>query len=149
MMDCSADFLMRKMKIKQGRGSSHLQNSRKFPRTNGKGEWLIYLRRNKENPLDFSCGLGFTPEGRSQIFTLRRYNGKSHHHTNRLENQIPFYDFHVHQATEKYQRSPYSDEHYAYPTDRYTDLHGAFKNFLIDCKVMGDHVDDQQKRLFE
>jgi len=48
---------------------------------------------------DFSCGLGFIPKGKTQVFSLRRYNGKSHQHTNRLDENQPFYDFHIHQAT--------------------------------------------------
>lgn len=58
---------------------------------------------------------------------LRRYNGKSHEHTNRLEAQPPFYDFHIHQATERYQTSSYADEHFATTTVAYVDLAGAFK----------------------
>ncbi len=137
-IDCSAVSLLRNMKIKSGRASSHFAHSRRFPRQNGEGDWLIYLRRNKLNPLDFSCGLGFIPQGRNQAFMLRRYNGKSHEHTNRLEEQPPFYDFHIHQATETYQHSFYHDEHYAMPTDRYADLNEAFRCLVADCHVAGD-----------
>ena len=148
-MDCPADSLLRDMKIKPGREASHEQRSQKFLRNNEEGEWLIYLRRSRENPFDFSCGLGFIPKGRTQVFTLIRYNGKSHQHTNRLENEDVFYDFHIHRATEKYQKSSYHDEHYAQPTDLYTDLPGAFKNLLTECKVTDFNSDDKQTRLFE
>ncbi len=149
VMSCSADTLLLYMKTKSGRGASHQQNSIKFSRTNREGEWLIYLRRSQENPLDFSCGLGLIPKGRVQAFTLIRYNGKSHQHTNRLENEAAFYDFHIHHATEKYQQSSYGDEHHAQPTNRYTNLHGALRSLLIDCKVTEDSPDDKQMRLFE
>ncbi|MDZ7814842.1 MAG: DUF1828 domain-containing protein [Planctomycetota bacterium] len=33
---------------------------------------------------------------------MRRYNGKSHQHTNKIEGNT-FFDFHIHQATERYQ----------------------------------------------
>lgn len=148
-MNRSAGSLLHGMKARSGRGASHQQKSLKFPRSSGEGEWLIYLRRSIENPFDFSCGLGFIPEGRTQAFTLRRYNGRSHQHTNRLENGATFYDFHIHHATEKYQHASYDDEHHAQPTDLYTDINGAFKNLLTDCKVMDNSLDDRQVRLFE
>ena len=148
-MNRSAGSLLQGMKIKRGRGTSYQQNSLKFSRSNGEGEWLIYLRCNRENPFDFSCGLGFIPKGRGQAFTLIRYNGKSHQHTNRLENEETFYDFHIHRATEKYQKSSYDDEHHAQPTDLYTNLHGAFKILLADCKATDVNSDDRQTRLFE
>ena len=144
----SAHALLHGMKTKSGREASHSQNTFRFERNNGEGEWFIYLRLNNENLLDFSCGLGLIPKEKRKAFTLRRYNGKSHSHTNRLENQKTFYDFHIHQATEKYQKSPYSDEHYAEPTARYTDIYGAFESLLLDCKVTSDHLDDRQRRLF-
>ena len=147
-MGCSVDSLLSGMKSKLGgKGVSHLQNSRKFPRSNGVGEWLIYLRRSKEYMFDFSCGLKFIPKGRKQAFTLIRYNGKSHYHTNRLENENPFYDFHIHRATEKYQNSSYGEEHYAIPTERYADIHGAFRCLLVDCQARP--LDDRQARLFK
>ena len=139
-MNCSTGSLLRDMKTKKGRASSVLQNAFRFPRQNAEGDWQIYLRRNRENALDFSCGMEFVPKGRNQGFTLRRYNGK-HYHSNRLEEQAPFYDFHIHQATEKYQRSSYKDEHYAMPTDRYADLVGALRCLLTDFQVTGDSSD--------
>ncbi len=141
-MNRSTDSLLRDMKIKKGRASSVFQYAFRFPRQNNEGSWQIYLRRNRENALDFSCGMEFVPKGRNQAFTLRRYNGKSHEHTNRLEGHPPFYDFHIHEATEKYQRSSYKDEHYATPTDRYADLSGAVRCLLADFQVTGDSSGD-------
>lgn len=147
-IDCSAVSILRNMKSRGGRASSHFYHSHRFPRVNGEGVWLIYLRRNKLNPLDFSCGLGFLPQGRNQAFMLRRYNGKSHEHTNRLEKQPPFYDFHIHQATERYQTSSYGDEHYATITDGYVDLAGAFKCLMDDCRIVDDSDEAKQTELF-
>lgn len=147
-MKQSAATVIRGMQKKSGRGASFLQNSVKFSRNSGNGDcWLIYLRHNQENMLDFSCGLGFIPKGRTKPFMLRRYNGKSHEHTNRLEAAQPFYNFHIHQATEKYQLSSYAAEHYAYPTNLYADIFGAFKSLLDDCKVNQD-VEGKQTSLF-
>jgi hypothetical protein len=61
----------------------------------------IVLRQSNFNPLDFSVILAFCPAEASQVFRLRRYNGK-HEHTNVLEAE-KFYAFHVHHATERYQ----------------------------------------------
>ena len=147
-IDSSAVSLLRNMKSRGGRASSHIDHSHRFPRVEGEGDWLIYLRRNKLNPLDFSCGLGFIPQGRNQAFMLRRYNGKSHEHTNRLEKQPPFYDFHIHQATERYQTSSYGDEHYAMITDAYVDLVGAFKCLMDDCQIIDHSEQAKQTELF-
>lgn len=140
-MDRSAGSILQGMKAKGGKFPFILQNSHKFPRQNGRENWLIYLRFNTENPLDFSCGLGLLPEGRRELFSIRRYNGKSHRHTNRLDGQQIFYDFHIHQTTEKYQRSSYKDDHYADPTDRYTRLEEAFRCLLKDFNVMEEGSD--------
>jgi len=78
-------------------------------------------------------------------FCLRRYNGKNHKPTNQLEHEA-FYDFHIHQATERYQKSSYDEDHYA---DLYPDFLGAFKRLVIDCKVTWNSVDDRQMRLFQ
>ncbi|MBS1813706.1 MAG: hypothetical protein JSS87_02405 [Acidobacteria bacterium] len=57
----------------------------------------IILRQSLHNVLDFSAILTFV-HPTSQTIRLRRYNGKSHEHTNKLERQT-FYDFHIHLAT--------------------------------------------------
>ena len=121
-----------------------MQNSCKFPRQNGKGEWRLYMRFNSKYPMDFSCGLQFIPENRKQAFTLRRYNGKNHPHTNLLEKEKTFRDFHIHIATEKYQNSKYSEEHYAEPTDRYGELKEALECLFNDCKIE-EEIEAQQE----
>jgi len=52
--------------------------------------------------LDFSIILAYCPEASNQLFRLRRYNGKSHEHTNTIEAD-KFYNYHIHTATERYQ----------------------------------------------
>ena len=56
-------------------------------------EYRVILRQNDFNKLDFSVIFALNPSDSNQIFRLRRYNGKSHEHTNQLENGT-FYDFH-------------------------------------------------------
>src|SRR5205809_1525066 len=64
--------------------------------------FMIAIRQSMLNMLDFSVILGYRNPGFNTIFRLRRYNGKSHYHTNTIENQT-FRDFHIHTATERYQ----------------------------------------------
>ena len=98
-------------------------------------EFHVILRKSKFNSLDFSAILGVRVPQSNRIFRLRRYNGKSHEHTNKIEGQT-FYDFHIHIATERYQRlgdrEPREDA-YAGITDRYGDLRGALDCLIADA----------------
>ena len=71
--------------------------------------------------MDFSLILGFFPKNSLQVFRLRRFNGKSHEHTNKLEKET-FYDFHIHMASERYQSSGLREDAFALATDRYADF---------------------------
>jgi hypothetical protein len=98
----------------------------------GGSEFQIIVRQSVFNPLDFSVILGYSIPKSSVLFRLRRYNGRSHEHTNRIEG-ITFYDFHIHTATERYQELGCAEEHYAETTNRYADLSGALQCLLQDC----------------
>ena len=95
-------------------------------------EFLIYMRRSILNMLDFSVILGYQRPDVNTIFRLRRYNGKSHQHENTIEGQL-FYDFHIHTATERYQRPGFKEDHFAVVTDRYYNLESAISCMLTDC----------------
>ena len=95
-------------------------------------EFQIIVRQSSFNPLDFSVILGYAVPKSSVLFRLRRYNGRSHQHTNKIE-EITFYDFHIHTATERYQDAGYAEEHFAEVTDRYVDLNGAIRCLINDC----------------
>lgn len=92
----------------------------------------IILRESIANPLGFSVILGYCPATTNQVFRLRRYNGKDHAHTNTLERET-FYEFHIHQATKRYQNSGLREDAFAEPTDRYADFDGAVHCLLEDC----------------
>jgi len=77
---------------------------------------------------------------------LQRYNGKSHEHTNPIEGET-FYDFHIHQATEKYQEMGAREDTFAKPTDRFADFQQAITCMLIDCGF--EKPLDSQGHLFE
>jgi hypothetical protein len=66
------------------------------------------------------------------VFRLRRYNGKSHEHTNKIEGN-KFYDFHIHYATERYQNTGFTEDAFAMITNRYNSFHGALNCMVQDC----------------
>ena len=94
-------------------------------------EFLLRLRQSLYNPLDFSIILGYRLPRMSTVFRLIRHNGKSHLHSNPLEGGSPFYDFHIHHATERYQViGCYKEDHFAEPTVDYVDFRGALDSML-------------------
>lgn len=94
--------------------------------------FLLKFRQNEINALDFSVILLYIPKDTNQHFRLRRYNGKSHEHTNKIEGN-KFYSFHVHTGTERYQQMGFDEDAYAEPTDRYASFSGANECMLKDC----------------
>lgn len=106
---------------------------------NNAGEFRLVLRQSLLNSLDFSIILAYQIPNTNQIFRLRRYNGKSHEHTNALENQT-FYDFHIHTATQRYQELGVREDSFAEPTDRFADLQGAIHCMLKDCGFVLPHA---------
>lgn len=110
----------------------------------------VIIRLNMINHLDFSVILSVQIARSNMVFRLRRYNGKSHEHTNHIE-RLTFYDYHVHMATERYQRAGMKPDGYAEPTDRYSDLRGALKCLINDANVklpsdlQGNLFEDQQQ----
>jgi len=106
----------------------------------------LILRQNDINAFDFSIILAVEVPNTNQLFRLRRYNGKSHEHTNHLEGDT-FYDFHIHMATERYQELGTREDAFAEATGRFDDFHGALRCLLEDCGF--DLPDDPQGSLFE
>jgi hypothetical protein len=96
------------------------------------GKFRLILRQSGFNPLDFSVILAWLPPQSTALLRLCRYNGKSHEHTNALENRT-FYDFHIHRSTERYQRSGLREDAFAEPTNRYQDFEGALRCLIQDC----------------
>lgn len=111
--------------------NQHYRKDHKVVTASG-NEFLVAIRRSALNPLDFSVILGYQLPHVHTIFRLRRYNGKSHHHTNTLEKET-FYDFHIHTATERYQVSGFKEDHFAVATNRYYSLESAIQCLLDDC----------------
>lgn len=101
-------------------------------------QFKIYVRQNKRIAENFSCGLLFIVESGDTV-TLTRYNGNDHVHSNPLDSVAPRHamECHIHRATERYIAAGRKAEHYAETTDRYTDLQGAVRALLFDCKIGG------------
>ena len=107
-------------------------------------EFCLILRQSDFNHLDFSVILCYCVPETTQLIRLRRYNGRSHEHTNKLEGYT-FYDFHIHTATERYQRSGLREDSFAEPSDRFGELGGAIRCMLDDCGF--DTPDDPQEAM--
>jgi hypothetical protein len=104
-------------------------------------EFMVAIRQSTLNPFDFSVILGYKVPGLNTIFRLRRYNGKSHVHTNTIEGDTAR-GFHIHYATERYQRSGGSKEDgFAQKTDRYWTLESAIDCLISDCGFVAP-IDD-------
>lgn len=86
------------------------------------------------------------PKDSNQLFRLRRYNGKSHEHTNRIEGNS-FYDFHVHMATERYQELGAREDAFAVPSADYWDIQSAMRCLFRDCAISVPAT--EQPTLFE
>ena len=95
-------------------------------------EYRLIFRLSIINPLDFSAILAVRLPNSTRLFRLRRYNGKSHEHTNRIE-RATFFGFHIHKATERYQDMGLDEDAYAEPTDRYSDYSTAVQCLVEDC----------------
>ncbi len=95
-------------------------------------DFRLIVRQSLFNPLDFSIILGYRPANLNQFLRLRRYNGKSHEHTNPIEGDL-FYDFHIHQATERYQELGAREDTYAEPTERFSDFNQAVSCMINEC----------------
>lgn len=102
--------------------------------------FLIFIRQSILNVLDFSVGLTYKAPNTNKIFILKRYNGKSHQHTNKIE-QKTFYDFHIHIATSRYQESGGDEDGYAEVTSAYSDLNGAMRCMERECGFVVPRVD--------
>jgi hypothetical protein len=114
----------------------HGHKERELEITGANGsEFRLILRQSLFNILDFSAILVYSGKSSSQAFRLRRYNGKSHEHTNKIEGQT-IYDFHIHFATERYQHSGLREDAYAEATNRYGDIRGALTCLIQDCGLV-------------
>jgi hypothetical protein len=111
--------------------NGHFRKDYSLAPTTSADEFMVKLRQSVINPADFSVILGYKMPGLHTIFRLRRYNGK-HYHTNVIEGNS-FHDFHVHTATERYQKKGLHEDCFAEVSTRHHDLQSAIELLIGDC----------------
>lgn len=130
--------------LKLRKGRRNRQRTLKF--TSDAGHQMeIILRQGSVDPLNFSAILGYRLAS-GEFFRLKRYNGK-HEHQNKIEKEEKFYDFHIHTASERYQKAGWKPDGHARRTSRFSDLEGALRCLLEDCGFKG--FARKQQELFE
>ncbi len=110
-------------------------------------EFRVVLRRSRANALDFSVILAVRVPRSNRWFRLRRYNGRSHIHRNRIEGTTVT-GFHIHTATERYQRSGRREDAYAESATTYGDYEGALRCLIAEAKLAIAPRLNFQARLF-
>lgn len=95
-------------------------------------KFRIIIRQNDFRPSDFSVILAVLVLSPNRNFRLRRYNGWTSRHRNRLEREI-INGFHIHFATERYQRKGLKEDAYAQRTERYRDCEEALRCLIVDA----------------
>ncbi len=91
----------------------------------------IIVKTSKFNKLIFSVILVVRIPGSKKYFPLCRYNGSNHQHTDTIEGDV-ITGFHIHTATERYQRKK-KVFGYAQSTTRYSDVNEALQCLLSDA----------------
>jgi hypothetical protein len=122
----------------------HKRGSFDIQRADG-SQFIVKLRQNMNNVNDFSAIIGFQEKGNSVTFILKRYNGKSHEHSNKIE-KTKIYNFHIHTATQRYQDENRKEESYAEETNRCSNLVTALDCLIEDCQITLQP--DPQRNLF-
>ncbi|MBI4738862.1 hypothetical protein HY772_04835 [Candidatus Woesearchaeota archaeon] len=142
------EYLQEKKQLPRG-FKPELKNKKKYNSfeaealgDNGNSFKLI-VRQSKTNALDFSVILGVMIDG--SLFRLKRYNGTSHDHTNKIE-RTRFSGFHIHAATQRYQENGFQEDGFAEHTVRYSDWKSAMEQMVRENNFVMD-VDRNQKRL--
>ena len=129
-----------RLRTKLGHEESHLDCTGELG-----NQFHLIFRQSSLNVLDFSAILAVHVPQSNRLFRLRRYNGRSHEHTNTIEGDT-FYQYHIHLATERYQEVGAREDAYAEVTERYNDLSGA-----VDCLLHDSSFDvppNPQRKLF-
>ena len=98
------------------------------------GVFKLRIRINNTIENDFSVIL-FWRDGERKWRVLTRYNGNSHSHTNRIENNKIDFTFHKHRITERYQELGGKEEDYAESTSDFNSLETAIDCIMRDCNI--------------
>lgn len=104
------------------------------------------IRDSSSNIQDFSVGLGVVHPLTTRLFMLLRYDGITSHHDNKIEG-TSITGFHIHQATERYQKRGRHETSFAIETDSYTNIHEAIQCLISDANII-EPENTQQPNLF-
>ena len=97
----------------------------------------VYVRQNLLVQDAFSCGLTYLHPSGEKV-TLMRCNGGYHSHGNPLEGVDTIgVCCHIHIATQRYMEAGRKPEHYAEPTDLFSDVNGALVTLMEKCNITG------------
>lgn len=131
--DHEIEEFMRERKVLPNNWHSLLYKEGELDVTGDDGnKFRIIVRLNASYPFDFSVILAILVPPSDRVFRLRRYNGWTNPHINRIEkNEVE--GFHIHYATERYQRKTPKEDGYAKRTDRYKDFNGAVQCLIEDA----------------
>jgi hypothetical protein len=110
------------------------------------GAFRVAVRQNEVNQLDFSVILMHQPDNSNEWFRLRRYNGSSHTHRNKLENAV-ITGFHRHTATERYQANGFREDAFAEEQAGYANLTGAIHLMVQECGFRTEPTDQPSLEL--
>ena len=97
-------------------------------------KFQVIVRMSVSNKSNFSVILGLKVPPPKKLFRLKRYNGDYHIHTNDIENE-EITGFHIHTATERYQKNGIREDDYAESTQRYNNVNGALKCLFADANI--------------
>ena len=138
-------------KMKNDNGSNRLSIEIKIDQNE---TFYVKLRQNTvaDNPnasQDFSAILAYEDKrNKDGGVILRRYNGSSHKHQNKIEGNVIEYVTHRHEATERYQLLHDKIDGYAVTDDRFTDLTGAYQLLKKECNILiMEDLNDPQLKL--
>ena len=108
----------------------------------GDHRYRLYLRENRNDTSDFSCGLALLQKGGKPV-SLVRYNGASHRHGSIR------YRCHIHRATAEALMAGKKIDSHAEETSRYRTLEGALACLIEDGNVRGLTAESDQPELFD
>ena len=98
-----------------------------------RNRFRLITNQNEKYLSDFSVILAVINPKTGATFRICRYNGMPKRpHNNKIEKQ-KIYGYHIHFATERYQKRGYDEETYAEETDRYNNLEGALQCLIQDA----------------
>ena len=98
-------------------------------------KFKVKIRQSPTNVLDFSIILSYYSPTTNVSYNLRRYNGNSHRHINAIEGDVIDHKFHIHRATERYQRLGKRIDDYATETREYSSIDECLIVFKRDCNI--------------